>query len=180
MNRNDYQSGWDTDQFPNNVPEMALAYYEILQAGGFTTGGTNFDAKLRRQSIDPEDLLIAHIGGMDCCARGLKAAAKMVEDEALSGFVEERYSGWNSSEAQGMLNGSMTLEQIAARRSKPRTSIHRQDPASRNGLRMWSTATSDHQCQTGFVCVSGIRWRKRTGSSRGSSLKEHSTCNLPV
>jgi xylose isomerase len=55
MNRNDYQSGWDTDQFPNNVPEMALAFYEILQGGGFTTGGTNFDAKMRRQSLDPED-----------------------------------------------------------------------------------------------------------------------------
>ena len=70
MNRNDYQSGWDTDQFPNNVPEMALAFYEILKAGGFTTGGTNFDAKLRRQSLDPQDLLLAHIGGMDTCARG--------------------------------------------------------------------------------------------------------------
>ena len=66
MNRNDYQSGWDTDQFPNNVPEMALAYYQVLQAGGFKTGGTNFDAKLRRQSLDPQDLLIGHIGGMDC------------------------------------------------------------------------------------------------------------------
>ena len=81
MNRNDYQSGWDTDQFPNNVPEMALAYYEILKAGGFVTGGTNFDAKLRRQSMDPMDLLIAHVGGMDTCARALKAAAKMLEDE---------------------------------------------------------------------------------------------------
>ncbi|TIP97727.1 MAG: xylose isomerase, partial [Mesorhizobium sp.] len=76
--------GWDTDQFPNNVPEMALAYYQVLQAGGFKSGGTNFDAKLRRQSLDPQDLLIGHIGGMDCCARGLKAAAKMVEDKALS------------------------------------------------------------------------------------------------
>ena len=66
MNRNDYQSGWDTDQFPNNVPEMALAYYQVLSGGGFKTGGTNFDAKLRRQSLDPQDLLIAHIGGMDC------------------------------------------------------------------------------------------------------------------
>lgn len=59
MNRNDYQSGWDTDQFPNNVPEMALAYYQVLLAGGFTTGGTNFDAKLRRQSLDPNDEGIA-------------------------------------------------------------------------------------------------------------------------
>ncbi len=113
MNRNDYQSGWDTDQFPNNVPEMALAYYQILQGGGFTTGGTNFDAKLRRQSIDPQDLLIAHIGGMDCCARGLKAAAAMIGEGALSGFVEERYAGWQQDGALAMLDGSRTLEQIA-------------------------------------------------------------------
>ncbi|TCD14964.1 xylose isomerase [Oricola cellulosilytica] len=113
MNRNDYQSGWDTDQFPNNVPEMALAYYEVLKGGGFKTGGTNFDAKLRRQSIEPGDLLIAHIGGMDCCARGLKAAAKMLEDGALSSIVEERYSGWSSEEAQKMLSGGYTLEEIA-------------------------------------------------------------------
>ncbi|MHA6686051.1 xylose isomerase [Mesorhizobium sp. A556] len=115
MNRNDYQSGWDTDQFPNNVPEMALAYYQVLQAGGFTTGGTNFDAKLRRQSLDPQDLLIGHIGAMDCCARGLKAAAKMVEDKALSGPLTERYAGWNSAEAKAMLSGKRTLEEIAGR-----------------------------------------------------------------
>ena len=65
MNRNDYQSGWDTDQFPNSVPEVALAYYEVLKAGGFTTGGTNFDAKLRRQSLEPQDLILAHVGAMD-------------------------------------------------------------------------------------------------------------------
>ncbi len=98
MNRNDYQSGWDTDQFPNNVPEMALAYYHVLAGGGFKTGGTNFDAKLRRQSLDPEDLLIGHIGGMDCCARGLKAAAKMIEDKALSGPLAARYAGWDKPE----------------------------------------------------------------------------------
>lgn len=113
MNRNDYQSGWDTDQFPNNVPEMALAYYHILQGGGFVTGGTNFDAKLRRQSIEPDDLLIAHIGGMDCCARGLKAAASMMEDGALSSFVEGRYAGWQGEEAQKMLSGGYSLEDIA-------------------------------------------------------------------
>lgn len=114
MNRNDYQSGWDTDQFPNNVPEMALAYYQVLQAGGFTTGGTNFDAKLRRQSIDPEDLLYGHIGGMDACARGLKAAAKMVEDGALSKPLAERYAGWESDRAKKMLSGGMSLEEITA------------------------------------------------------------------
>ena len=115
MNRNDYQSGWDTDQFPNNVPEMALAYYQVLRAGGFTTGGTNFDAKLRRQSLDPQDLLIGHIGGMDCCARGLKAAAKMIEDKALSGPLDERYAGWRSAEGKAMLSGKRTLEEIAER-----------------------------------------------------------------
>jgi xylose isomerase len=115
MNRNDYQSGWDTDQFPNNVPEMALAYYQVLLAGGFTTGGTNFDAKLRRQSLDPQDLLIAHIGAMDCCARGLKAAARMIDDKALIRPLEERYSGWNGEEANAMLAGRRTLEQVAER-----------------------------------------------------------------
>ena len=113
MNRNDYQSGWDTDQFPNNVPEMALAYYEILKAGGFTTGGTNFDAKLRRQSLEPDDLLMAHIGGMDCCARGLKAAAKMLEDGVLTGHVTDRYAGWEQAGAKAMLSGERSLEQIA-------------------------------------------------------------------
>ena len=115
MNRNDYQSGWDTDQFPNNVPEVALAYYHILKNGGFTTGGTNFDAKLRRQSLDAEDLLMAHVGGMDICARGLKAAARMLEEGSLAGFVEDRYKGWDAPEAQAMLKGEVPLDEIAAR-----------------------------------------------------------------
>ena len=115
MNRNDYQSGWDTDQFPNNVPEMALAYYQVLQAGGFKTGGTNFDAKLRRQSLDPEDLLIGHIGAMDCCARGLKAAARMIEDKALSEPLAERYTGWKSTEGKAILAGERSLEDLAER-----------------------------------------------------------------
>ena len=112
MNRNDYQSGWDTDQFPNNVPEVALAYHEILKGGGFSTGGTNFDAKLRRQSLDAEDLLIAHIGGMDTCARGFKAAAAMLESGELFEFVEKRYAGWKQKGARAMLNGERDLEGI--------------------------------------------------------------------
>ncbi|MEM8537778.1 MAG: xylose isomerase [Pseudomonadota bacterium] len=103
MNRNDYQSGWDTDQFPNNVPEMALAYYEVLRAGGFTTGGTNFDAKLRRQSLDAEDLILAHVGGMDACAAGLKAAAAMLTDGKLEEARNARYAGWDTADAQGLL-----------------------------------------------------------------------------
>ena len=113
MNRNDYQSGWDTDQFPNNTPEVALAYYHILKAGGFGTGGTNFDAKLRRQSLDPQDLLAAHVGGMDICARGFKAAAAMIEDGGLDAVLSDRYRGWSSDEAQKMINGDYSLGQIA-------------------------------------------------------------------
>ncbi|MCB1390706.1 MAG: xylose isomerase, partial [Rhodobacteraceae bacterium] len=94
---------WDTDQFPNNVPEMALAYYEILKAGGFATGGTNFDAKIRRQSLDPEDLILAHVGGMDACAAGLKAAARMLEDGALEAARTARYAGWDTSDGKGLL-----------------------------------------------------------------------------
>ncbi|WP_425083390.1 xylose isomerase [Ruegeria profundi] len=113
MNRNDYQSGWDTDQFPNNTPEVALAYFHILKAGGFTTGGTNFDAKIRRQSIDAEDLIAAHVGGMDICARGLKAAAAMIEDGGLEAALADRYAGWSTEAAQSMLSSG--LDEITAR-----------------------------------------------------------------
>jgi xylose isomerase len=113
MNRNDYQSGWDTDQFPNNVPEMALAYYQVLLNGGLKNGGTNFDAKLRRQSLDPQDLLIGHIGGMDCCARGLKAEGGMLQDGALSKPLDERYAGWSGDFGKTLATG-MSLEQIAS------------------------------------------------------------------
>ena len=113
MNRNDYQSGWDTDQFPNNVPEVALAYYYILKAGGFTSGGTNFDAKLRRQSLDAEDLIAAHVGAMDVCARGLKAAAAMLDAGELDAALADRYAGWESDTAQAMLTSD--LDSIAQR-----------------------------------------------------------------
>ena len=116
MNRNDYQSGWDTDQFPNNVPEVALAYYHILKDGGFKEGGTNFDAKVRRQSLDAEDLIASHIGGMDICARGLKAAHAMLSDGGLETALTERYSGWDTPESEEMLNSD--LSSIAARVSE--------------------------------------------------------------
>ncbi|KFE33925.1 xylose isomerase [Thioclava atlantica] len=107
MNRNDYQSGWDTDQFPDNVPEMARAYYEILKAGGFTTGGTNFDAKLRRQSLDAEDLILAHVGAMDVCARALKAASALLEDGSLEAARKARYAGWDQPENSAMLSSDL-------------------------------------------------------------------------
>jgi xylose isomerase len=113
MNRNDYQSGWDTDQFPNNVPEVALAYYHVLKSGGFSTGGTNFDAKLRRQSLTAQDLLAGHIGAMDICARGLKAAAAMLEDGGLETALKQRYADWQTQKAQNML--ASDFDQITAR-----------------------------------------------------------------
>lgn len=113
-NRNDLQSGWDTDQFPNNVGEMALAFYEILKNGGLGNGGFNFDAKVRRQSLDPADLLHGHIGGLDVLARGLKAAAALIADGTYDKAVDERYAGWNTPEAQKMLT-SESLADIAAR-----------------------------------------------------------------
>ena len=113
-NRNDLQSGWDTDQFPNNPGEMTLAFYHILKQGGLGNGGFNFDAKVRRQSIDPADLIYGHIGGLDILARGLKAAAALIEDGTYDKIVEERYAGWKQRGASAMLNGKRTLEQIAA------------------------------------------------------------------
>lgn len=129
MNRNDYQSGWDTDQFPNNVPEIALAYYEVLKAGGFTTGGTNFDAKLRRQSLDPEDLILAHVGGMDACAAGLKAAAAMIEDGTLEALRDARYAGWDSDAGAAMLGSDLSTiaERVLAENINPQPRSGRQE-----------------------------------------------------
>lgn len=115
MNRGDPQNMWDTDQFPNSIPEVAMALYVIMSAGGFTTGGVNFDAKLRRQSTDPEDLFHAHIGAMDVCARGLLIAADMIEDGRLESNRKQRYAGWQSDFAQDMLSGKVTMEEISAR-----------------------------------------------------------------
>ena len=113
-NRNDIQSGWDTDQFPNNVPEMTLAFYQILKNGGLGQGGFNFDARVRRQSLDPADLLYGHIGGLDVLARSLKAAQAIIDDGTYDKVVDERYAGWQQKGAQGMLKGERTLEEIAA------------------------------------------------------------------
>jgi xylose isomerase len=118
MNRGDYQSGWDTDQFPNSIADTALAMYYILKGGGFTTGGLNFDAKIRRQSLDAEDLLHAHIGGMDVCARALLIAERMLTDGALDGFVQKRYAGWDSEEGKAILAGKRSLADLASRVEK--------------------------------------------------------------
>lgn len=115
MNRGDMQCGWDTDQFPNNVAESALVMYLILKGGGFTTGGLNFDAKVRRQSIDPADLFYGHIGGMDVSARALLVAEKMLQDDRLAQHVQARYAGWSEPFGQDILAGRLSLDQLSAR-----------------------------------------------------------------
>ncbi len=114
-NRNDLQSGWDTDQFPNNVGETTLAFYQILKAGGLGNGGWNFDARVRRQSLDPADLLHGHIGGLDVLARGLKAAAAIIEDGTYDKIVDERYAGWNAGLGKDILGGKLSLADLAAK-----------------------------------------------------------------
>jgi xylose isomerase len=114
-NRGDPQNGWDTDQFPNSVDDLAMPLYEILRGGGFTTGGFNFDAKLRRQSTDRTDLFHAHIGGIDTLARALLAAAAMVEDGELAAKVEARYAGWSGELGTAILQGTLSLADLAAK-----------------------------------------------------------------
>ncbi len=115
LNRGGYQVGWDTDQFAMNVPELTLMMLEVIRAGGFTTGGMNFDAKIRRQSLDPDDLLHAHVNSMDACARGLINAAKIIETGTLDAEIKKRYAGWDKPENKAMLEKGATLEAIAAR-----------------------------------------------------------------
>jgi xylose isomerase len=114
-NRGDYQNGWDTDQFPNSVEELSLAVYEIVRAGGFTTGGFNFDTKLRRQSMDRTDLFHAHIGGIDTLARALLVAAAMIERTTFERLRGERYEGWNARLGRQILSGEVPLEVLAGR-----------------------------------------------------------------
>jgi xylose isomerase len=114
-NRGDYQNGWDTDQFPNSVDELALALYEILLGGGFTTGGFNFDTKLRRQSMGRTDLFHGHIGGIDTLARALLVAAELIESETLSGPLESRYAGWSADLGDAILGGAETLDSLEAK-----------------------------------------------------------------
>jgi len=113
-NRGDYLLGWDTDQFPTDINETTLAMYIILQAGGFTSGGLNFDAKLRRQSIESMDLFYGHIGAMDAFARGLKNAAKMIEEKRFSDFLKQRYGGWDKGLGKDIESGKVGFEELEA------------------------------------------------------------------
>lgn len=112
-NRGDYQNGWDTDQFPNSVDELSLAMHEILRAGGLTTGGFNFDSKLRRQSMSRTDLFHGHIGGIDTLARALLVAADMIEAGTLTGARDDRYAKWSGDLGASIESGGTTLDELA-------------------------------------------------------------------
>ncbi|QIP03146.1 xylose isomerase [Bradyrhizobium symbiodeficiens] len=128
INRGDDLLGWDTDQFAMNVPELALVFHEMLNRGGFTSGGLNFDAKIRRQSIDPDDLIHAHVGSMDACARAFLVAADMVDAGALTAPLTERYQGWAGPEGRAILGGQRSLADLADRALQPGF-----DPQPRSG-----------------------------------------------
>ncbi|MGD0445458.1 MAG: xylose isomerase [Edaphobacter sp.] len=128
INRGDPLLGWDTDQFPVDLHSMTLAMYHVIKAGGLNQGGMNFDAKIRRQSIEPEDLIHAHIGGIDLCARAFLIAARIFEEGCLAKAVTARYAEWNTPENCAMLKGEITLDAIAAR-----AEAREIDPAPRSG-----------------------------------------------
>lgn len=113
-NRGDYQNGWDTDQFPNNVLEITEAMLVILEAGGLQGGGINFDAKTRRNSTDLDDIFYAHIGGMDTFARALLAANDILEHSPYLMMRDVRYSSFQTENGQKFEKGELTLEQLAA------------------------------------------------------------------
>jgi xylose isomerase len=111
-NRGDYQNGWDTDQFPNNIYEVTEAMLVILEAGGFKTGGVNFDAKARRNSTDLEDLFHAHIGGMDIFARALLIAHNILEDSDYKKLRKERYASFDNGDGAKFEKGQLKFEDL--------------------------------------------------------------------
>ncbi len=113
-NRGDAQNGWDTDQFPIDNLELTQAMLQIIRAGGLGNGGSNFDAKLRRNSTDPEDIFIAHISGMDAMARGLLNAAAIVEESPIPQMLADRYASFDSGDGKRFEEGKMSLEDLVA------------------------------------------------------------------
>ena len=111
-NTGDLLLGWDTDQFPTNIYLTTEIMLSILGMGGLKTGGTNFDAKVRRESFEPVDLFYAHIGGMDAFARGLKIAAAIRDDGRLAEFVKQRYSSWDSGIGAEIESGKASLKDL--------------------------------------------------------------------
>jgi xylose isomerase len=130
-NRGDYQNGWDTDQFPNNINELVEAMLVIIEAGGFKGGGINFDAKVRRNSTDAEDLFHAHIGGMDAFARALLVADNILNKSDYRKFRKERYATFDSGKGKEFEEGKLSLEDLRT------YAIENGEPAMRSGRQEW-------------------------------------------
>ena len=111
-NRGDYQNGWDTDQFPNNIYETVEAMLVFLKAGGLKGGGVNFDAKIRRNSTDLEDIFIAHIGGADIFARALLVAEKLLTESPYKDLFKKRYESFDSGDGKSFEEGKLSLEDL--------------------------------------------------------------------
>lgn len=129
-NRGDAQNGWDTDQFPIDNFELTQAMMEIIRNGGLGNGGSNFDAKLRRNSTDPDDIFIAHISGMDAMARALLNAADIIENSELPKMKEARYSSFDFGFGKDYEDGKMTLEALvdyAKANGEPKTTSGKQE-----------------------------------------------------
>ena len=130
-NRGDYQNGWDTDQFPNNINELAEAMLVFLEAGGLQGGGVNFDAKIRRNSTDHEDLFYAHIGGMDTFARALIVADNVLQKSDYRKWRKERYSSFDSGKGKDFETGKLSLEDLRT------YAIENGEPQTRSGRQEW-------------------------------------------
>ncbi len=142
INRGDARNGWDTDQFPNNAQELVPAMVQLVEDKGFVTGGFNFDAKLRRQSVDPADLYIAHIGGIDTLARALLAAADVVTEGQLEGLRRERYRGWTGALGKRITAGELNLASLAD------LAIEKNfDPAPRSGRQELAESIVARHCK---------------------------------
>lgn len=129
-NRGDYQNGWDTDQFPTNVQELVSAWLVLLQGSGFRTGGTNFDAKIRRNSTDPEDLFIAHVSGMDTFARALLIAADILENSDYLNLRRQRYATYDQGDGKLFESGKLSLQNLhdlALTQKEPETKSGKQE-----------------------------------------------------
>jgi xylose isomerase len=129
-NRGDYQNGWDTDQFPNDINELTEAMMIILEAGGFGGGGINFDAKIRRNSTDPADLFYAHIGGMDTFARALITADAVLQKSDYKRIRAERYASYDTGSGKDFENGKLSLEDLrayAVEQGEPKTISGKQE-----------------------------------------------------
>jgi len=111
-NMGDMLLGWDTDQFPTNVYDTALCMYEVIKAGGFTKGGLNFDAKVRRGSFEAEDLFLAYVAGMDAFALGLKIAYKLISKGTIDSFIEKRYASYKSGIGADIVSGKVGFEEL--------------------------------------------------------------------